>query len=227
MCERTIAEYKEELSPTKEETERHRQVCVVFKEPNMLHRADIQQIIRCQEESLSLSHRGSFPLKLEDPQPLHFKVEKEDPQYHHVKGEEEDSQPLHIKQEEEELWVREGVCLLGQLTVKTDDHEDEPPESSQLHHSPSKHNMQMSSNTTFGTHFHTGSTQQPNNIKMEEEEPHTPSFKEEPIPHVKEEEEEPPTHFKDEVVCWGSSTSKRDLNRIDKLTRKAGQTIGT
>ncbi|XP_061923001.1 uncharacterized protein LOC133662848 [Entelurus aequoreus] len=28
-------------------------------------------------------------------------------------------------------------------------------------------------------------------------------------------------------VCWGSSTSKRDFNRIDKLIRKAGQSIGT
>ncbi|XP_061747640.1 uncharacterized protein LOC133545923 isoform X2 [Nerophis ophidion] len=87
--------------------------------------------------------------------------------------------PPHIKQEEEELWMRERVCLLGQLTVKTDDHEDQPPESSQLHHSPR-------------------STQQPNNIKVEEEEPQTPSFKEEPTLHVKEDEEEPPTYFKDE-----------------------------
>ncbi|XP_061926564.1 zinc finger protein 771-like isoform X2 [Entelurus aequoreus] len=55
----------------------------------------------------------------------------------------------HIKEEEEEVWItQEGVCLLGQeeddltkfpltvVSVKTEEHEDKPPESSQLHHSP-------------------------------------------------------------------------------------------
>lgn len=28
------------------------------------------------------------------------------------------------------------------------------------------------------------------------------------------------------VACWGSSTSKRDISRIDKLIRKAGQVVG-
>ncbi|XP_061746783.1 uncharacterized protein LOC133545325 isoform X3 [Nerophis ophidion] len=62
----------------------------------------------------------------------------------HIKEEEEDPQPPHIKEEEEE------DCLLGQedanlskfpltvVSVKTEEHEDKPPESSQLHHSPTK-----------------------------------------------------------------------------------------
>ncbi|XP_061925524.1 zinc finger protein 37 homolog isoform X2 [Entelurus aequoreus] len=61
----------------------------------------------------------------------------------------EDPQPPHIKEEEEECWTtQEGECLLGQeeddltkfpltvVSVKTEEHEDKPPESSQLHHSP-------------------------------------------------------------------------------------------
>ncbi|XP_061746960.1 uncharacterized protein LOC133545409 isoform X7 [Nerophis ophidion] len=58
-------------------------------------------------------------------------------------------QPPHIKEQEEEVWItQEGDCLLGQeeadlskfpltvVSVKTEEHEDKPPESSQLHHSP-------------------------------------------------------------------------------------------
>ncbi|XP_061746957.1 zinc finger protein 37 homolog isoform X4 [Nerophis ophidion] len=74
-----------------------------------------------------------------------------------------DPQPPHIKEEEEEVWItQEEECLLGQeeadlskfpltvVSVKTEEHEDKPPESSQLHHSPN--------------------VQQPPHIKEEEEE---------------------------------------------------------
>ncbi|XP_061747173.1 uncharacterized protein LOC133545528 isoform X5 [Nerophis ophidion] len=70
-------------------------------------------------------------------------------QPHHIKEEEEDPQPPCLKEEEAECWTtREGECLLGQeeadlskfplnaVSVKTEEHEDKPPESSQLHHSP-------------------------------------------------------------------------------------------
>ncbi|XP_061925594.1 major histocompatibility complex class I-related gene protein-like isoform X3 [Entelurus aequoreus] len=80
-----------------------------------------------------------------------------------------------MKEEEEEVWItQEGECLLGQeeddvttfpltvVSVKTEEHEDKPPESSQLHHSPN--------------------VQQPPHIKEEEEDPQPP--------HIKEEEEE-------------------------------------
>ncbi|XP_061742639.1 uncharacterized protein LOC133542475 isoform X3 [Nerophis ophidion] len=64
----------------------------------------------------------------------------------------EDPQPPHIKEEEEDLWVtQEEEFLPGQeeadlskfpltvVSVKTEEHEDKPPESSQLHHSPRGH----------------------------------------------------------------------------------------
>ncbi|XP_061748304.1 uncharacterized protein LOC133546548 isoform X4 [Nerophis ophidion] len=82
-------------------------------------------------------------------QPPHIKEEGEDPQPPHMKEEEEDPQPPHIKEEEEEVWIsQEGECPVGQeeadvskfpltvVSVKTEEHEDKPPESSQLHHSP-------------------------------------------------------------------------------------------
>ncbi|XP_054628160.1 zinc finger protein 25-like [Dunckerocampus dactyliophorus] len=64
-----------------------------------------------------------------------------------------DPQPLHVKEEEDELWItQEGEGLLETeeadvtglpltvVCVKTDDHEEKLPESSQLHHSPSEEN---------------------------------------------------------------------------------------
>ncbi|XP_061748337.1 uncharacterized protein LOC133546576 isoform X2 [Nerophis ophidion] len=126
MCERTIAKYEEELCRTKEEKERQHQLLdAVFKKHQVvLHRTDVQK-------------------------PPHIKEEGEDPQPPHIKEEEEDPQPPHIKEEEEEVWIsQEGECPVGQeeadvskfpltvVSVKTEEHEDKPPESSQLHHSP-------------------------------------------------------------------------------------------
>nr|XP_061838671.1 uncharacterized protein LOC133620966 isoform X2 [Nerophis lumbriciformis] len=113
MCERTIADYEEELCPTKEEQERQHQLLdAVFKKHQVvLHRTDVQQ-------------------------PPHIKEAEEEPQ------------PPHNKEEEEEVWIcQEEERLLGQgeadltkfpltvVSVKTEDHEDKPPESSKLHHS--------------------------------------------------------------------------------------------
>ncbi|XP_061759019.1 uncharacterized protein LOC133554371 isoform X2 [Nerophis ophidion] len=114
MCERTIAEYEEELCPTKEEEERQHQLLVaVFKKHQVvLHRTDIQQTP-------------------------------------YIKEEEEEPQPPHIKEEDEEVWItQKGECLPAQeeadlskfpltvVSVKTEDHEDKPPEFPHLHHSP-------------------------------------------------------------------------------------------
>ncbi|XP_061779174.2 uncharacterized protein [Nerophis lumbriciformis] len=96
----------------------------------------------------------------EDPQPTHIKEEEDDPQPTYMKDEEEDphmkekEKDPHMKEEEEDLHMKEeeeGECVVGQeeddvskfpltvVSVKTEEHEDKAPESSQLHHSPSKH----------------------------------------------------------------------------------------
>ncbi|XP_061925520.1 zinc finger protein 771-like isoform X2 [Entelurus aequoreus] len=150
MCERTIAEYEEELSRTKEEKERQHQLLdAVFKKHQVvLHRTDVHQLV--------LRHHQR-PLQ-----------------------QQEEPQPPHIKEEEEELWTTpEGECLLGQeeadltkfpltvVSVKTEEHEDKPPESSQLHHSPDVQQLTIS------------------------REDHPLQSQEEPQPpHIKEEEEE-------------------------------------
>ncbi|XP_061748098.1 uncharacterized protein LOC133546211 isoform X1 [Nerophis ophidion] len=100
----------------------------------------------------------------------------------------EDPQPPHIKEEEEEVWIsQEGECPVGQeeadvskfpltvVSVKTEEHEDKPPESSQLHHSPNLKEAYL-----------------PNE---QEEEPQSPNIlEEEEVPHsqhIKEGGEEP------------------------------------
>ncbi|XP_061747209.1 uncharacterized protein LOC133545535 isoform X2 [Nerophis ophidion] len=113
MCERMTAKYEEELCPTKEKERQHQLLDAVFKKHQVvLHRTDFQQAP-------------------------------------HTKEEEEDPQPPHVKEEEEECrTTQDGECLVGQeeadlskfpptvVSVKTEEHEDKAPESSQLHHSP-------------------------------------------------------------------------------------------
>ncbi|XP_054631052.1 oocyte zinc finger protein XlCOF8.4-like isoform X3 [Dunckerocampus dactyliophorus] len=98
----------------------------------------------CEDVEQLISHQELPP----QPQVESSTLEQDDPQPPHVKEEEEEPHPSHIK-EEEELWItQEGEHHLGPeeadlsklklpgVSVKTEDHEDKPPESSQLHHSP-------------------------------------------------------------------------------------------
>ncbi|XP_072772633.1 uncharacterized protein [Nerophis lumbriciformis] len=155
MCERTIAEYEEELCPTKEEKERQHE-----KHQVVLHTTDIHQLIGHQEECLPHLQGDSFTL--EDPQPSHLKGDEE--------GE------CVVGQEEDDV----SKFPLTVVSVKTEEHEDKAPESSQLHHSPN--------------------VQQPLHIKDEEDDPQPTYIKEEeedPQPtYIKEEEEDP--HMKEE-----------------------------
>ncbi|XP_072770501.1 uncharacterized protein [Nerophis lumbriciformis] len=105
-------------------------------------------------------------------QPLHIKKEEDDPQPTHIKEEAEDP---HMKEEEEE------ECVVGQeeddvskfpltvVSVKTEEHEDKAPESSQLHHSP---NVQRVSAGSHEEEWHTSvgqkELQAPSHIKEEQ-----------------------------------------------------------
>ncbi|XP_054642501.1 histone acetyltransferase KAT6A-like isoform X4 [Dunckerocampus dactyliophorus] len=90
-------------------------------------------------ESSQLHHSPSEDMREAEPQPLNVKEEKEEPQTPYVKEEEEE---LSITQEGEHLLGPEEADLtrlpLTGVSVKTEDPEDKPPESSQLHHSPSE-----------------------------------------------------------------------------------------
>ncbi|XP_061750500.1 zinc finger protein 333-like [Nerophis ophidion] len=124
LFERTIALYEEELSRTREEKERHRQLKTASQTESVLHLGEVQQVIGHPKERL-LGRTSTW--KQVEPQPPHF------------------------KREDEELWItQEGErCLrppetdipklpLTGVSVKSEDHEDEPVESSLHHHSPSE-----------------------------------------------------------------------------------------
>ncbi|XP_061749044.1 gastrula zinc finger protein XlCGF48.2-like isoform X1 [Nerophis ophidion] len=181
MCQRTTAEYEEELCPTKEEKERQHE-----KHQVVLHRTDIHQLIGHQEECLPHLQGDSFTL--EYPQPSHFKGNKEDPQPSYFKEEEGGECP--VGQEEADV----SKFPLTVVSVKTEEHEDKPPESSQLHHSPNVCEEHLLSEQQKWS-FRMGKEEpQPFHIKEEEKAPHTLQMQREennPLtPHFKEEEEE-------------------------------------
>ncbi|XP_072768255.1 uncharacterized protein [Nerophis lumbriciformis] len=117
----------------------------------------------------------------------------------HIKEEEEDPQPPHMKEEEE------GECLVGQgeddvskfpltiVSVKTEEHEDKPPESSQLHHSPNVCEEQLLPEKQECRFKRKTSRHGPSGISFSSLTQTLPCKKEEEdslTPHIKEEEKE-------------------------------------
>ncbi|XP_061759302.1 uncharacterized protein LOC133554490 [Nerophis ophidion] len=129
MFERTIASYEEELSRTREKERQREHLESASKTHTVLRIQDVQQLISCHEKLPSQSQKRKSTLEQEDPQ------------------------PPYLKEEEEECWMTQGREYLPEqeetdLTKfpptcafeNNEDHEDKPPESSQLHHSPSEEN---------------------------------------------------------------------------------------
>ncbi|XP_074470431.1 uncharacterized protein LOC141754895 [Sebastes fasciatus] len=128
LFERTIAEYEEELSRSKEENERQQKLLdAVFNPQLQLHRADEQQLSVRKEEVPPEQQEWSSSLDQEDPE------------------------PPHIKEEQEELWTsQEGEQLQGleesdikfpftPVHVKSEEDDEEEPQSSQLHERQPEH----------------------------------------------------------------------------------------
>ncbi|XP_061748060.1 uncharacterized protein LOC133546186 isoform X4 [Nerophis ophidion] len=139
----------------------------------------------------------------------------------------EDPQPPHIKEEEEEVWIsQEGECPVGQeeadvskfpltvVSVKTEEHEDKPPESSQLHHSPNVCEKYRPPEQQEGS----SSMEQKKSqyLHVKEEEPQPPYFK------VEEKQRLSPHFIKEEKRHLVSVKSEDDEVKASPVKTKQG-----
>ncbi|XP_033493235.1 uncharacterized protein LOC117263726 [Epinephelus lanceolatus] len=119
LFERTIAEYEEELSRSKEENERQRKLLdAVFSPQLQLHIAEVQQLLVVKEEVSPEQQEWSSSLDQEDPEPPHIKEEQEE---------------LWSSQEGEQLQGLEEAGIKFTLTSVPVKNEEDDAQSSQLY----------------------------------------------------------------------------------------------
>ncbi|XP_068587420.1 zinc finger and SCAN domain-containing protein 26-like [Cebidichthys violaceus] len=100
LFERTMAEYEEERSSSKEQNERQRKLLdAVFNPEARIQRADVQQLLLVKEEVPPEQQEWSSSL---DPELPHIKEEQEDPELPHIEEEQEDPELPHIEEEQED-----------------------------------------------------------------------------------------------------------------------------
>ncbi|XP_061894982.1 gastrula zinc finger protein xFG20-1-like [Entelurus aequoreus] len=128
LLERTMAEYEEELSRTKEEKERQSQVLEPLPQP-CVDNAGLQQVSVKHQEVQSEQQEGSSNVGHSEPEPPHFKVEKVDVWAGH------DQEQL---QGPEEVYIT-NFPFTG-IPVKSD---EDTSQSSQLQHSQSEENRRV------------------------------------------------------------------------------------
>ncbi|XP_034092201.1 histone-lysine N-methyltransferase SETD1B-like, partial [Gymnodraco acuticeps] len=127
LFEKTIAEYEEELSLSKEENKRLQKLLDAVLQPQLrIHRADAQLLVVVKEEFLPDQQEWSTSLDPEDPEsPPHIKWEE-----------------LRISQEGEQLQeLEEAEITKSTFTpdpVKSED-DKEKPQSSQPHQRQTEH----------------------------------------------------------------------------------------
>ncbi|XP_071061044.1 zinc finger protein 583-like [Pseudochaenichthys georgianus] len=129
LFEKTMAEYEEELSRSKEENKRLQKLLDAVLQPQLrIHRADVQQLVVVKEEVLPDQQEWSTSLDQEDPEPRP-----------HIKQEQEE---LRINQEGEQLQELEETDITKSTftpdPVKSED-DAEKPQSSQPHQRQTEH----------------------------------------------------------------------------------------
>ncbi|XP_054644759.1 zinc finger and SCAN domain-containing protein 2-like [Dunckerocampus dactyliophorus] len=127
LFERIVTEYEAELSRTKEEKERQREVLEAVLTPSA-HKADIQQVsVESQEEVPSEHQEWSTSVWQEEPEPPHIKVEEEE---------------VATNRDGEQLQGLDEADItefpLTGVPVKSED--EDKAQSSQLQHSQSEEN---------------------------------------------------------------------------------------
>ncbi|KAM6942362.1 uncharacterized protein PEZ65_004238 [Lycodopsis pacificus] len=135
LFERTIAEYEEELSRSKEENKRQRELLAAVLNPEVrIQRAHVQLLL-VKEEVPSEQQEWSSSLDQEDPEPSHIKEEQEDPEPSHIKEEQEE---ICTSQEGEQLHGLEEADVKFSFTPVKSEDEEEEAQSSQLHQRQTK-----------------------------------------------------------------------------------------
>ncbi|KAM6922866.1 uncharacterized protein PEZ65_011172 [Lycodopsis pacificus] len=124
LFERTIAEYEEERSRSKEANKRQRELLDAVLNPEIrIQRAHVQQLLLVQEEVPSEQQEWSSSLDQEDPEPSHIKEEQEE---------------LCTSQEGEQLQGLEEADVKFSFTPVKSEDEEEEAQSSQLHQRQTK-----------------------------------------------------------------------------------------
>nr|XP_057945594.1 zinc finger protein 774-like [Doryrhamphus excisus] len=123
LFEVMIAEYEGELSRTKEENERQRQMLdAIFKPEDELQRADVDEEDLPPEQQQQ-QQQWSSRVQLEEPRPPHIKEEEEELEPGHIEDEEMEPEPTHS-----EVWtLEEGDFTkfpVVRVIVNADDDED-------------------------------------------------------------------------------------------------------
>ncbi|XP_068426954.1 zinc finger protein 550-like [Clinocottus analis] len=200
LFERTIAEYEEELSASRDENERQRRLLdAVFNPEVRVHRADVQQLSVVQVEVPPEQQDWSSSLDQEDPEPSHIKKEQEDPEPPHIKDDQEDPEPPHIKDDQEDPEPSH---------IKKEQEDPEPPHIKDDQENPEPPHIKDDQEDP-----------EPPHIKDDQEDPEPP--------HIKDDQEDPePPHIKEEQEELWISQQGEQLEGLEEAGIKFSFTPG-